>query len=359
MRLKEKDILLKLTELYSNAKPVSLRIFPRSSLVDTETKSDVKGLIKVENQKTFDVNFKVVSVATPNNLRTKAIVAQREKSKIKKSALLLFVASYIGGKQMDILKELKISWMDLCGNMRIEIPGEVFIEKTGSKNKYPDSVPIKKIFQGTSSLVSRALLLKPEGFKSQYEITDFINSCNGKITKATVSRVIKKLYDELLVEKLRSAIKVKDADALLDNLEKNYTLYSKIKSKYRYLIDNEQKFFATIRPSAEYAVCGFYAAKLKDLAITEQITIVVKNLDEFKQNIERYYNWQLEPDFEYGNLTVIENDEPGVWFNLQRKKADNIVDDIELYLELMNDKPRGPKIAEQLKENILGKFKNE
>jgi hypothetical protein len=62
------------------------------------------------------------------------------------------------------------------------------------------------------------------------------------------------------------------------------------------------------------------------------------------------------PDEEYGQVTFIETKNPCVWFNIQEETFNNIVDDLELYLEMENDKPRGPKIAKQLKERILEEF---
>jgi hypothetical protein len=55
----------------------------------------------------------------------------------------------------------------------------------------------------------------------------------------------------------------------------------------------------------------------------------------------------------FGQLDLIETKNPCVWFNLQGSKFSKVVDDIELYLEMMIDTPRGPKVAEMLKERIL------
>ncbi|MCD6394779.1 MAG: hypothetical protein J7M40_14905 [Planctomycetes bacterium] len=69
----------------------------------------------------------------------------------------LIVASYIGRKQSELLLKEGVSWIDLSGNMLIRVPPNIYIERSGKPNRYPDSAPIKKVFQGTSSLVSRAL----------------------------------------------------------------------------------------------------------------------------------------------------------------------------------------------------------
>jgi hypothetical protein len=63
----------------------------------------------------------------------------------------------------------------------------------------------------------------------------------------------------------------------------------------------------------------------------------------------------VTPDAEFGNVIITETNDPGVWFNPDWRIIDLVVDDIELYLEMMVDTPRGPKIAEQLKRRILQK----
>jgi hypothetical protein len=64
----------------------------------------------------------------------------------------------------------------------------------------------------------------------------------------------------------------------------------------------------------------------------------------------------ISRDEEFGQLCLIETKNPCVWFNLQRGPFENVVDDLELYLEMMIDTPRGPKIASILKDRILGEF---
>ena len=84
--------------------------------------------------------------------------------------------------------------------------------------------------------------------------------------------------------------------------------------------------------------------------------VVVRDLEQLRKRF-RSYSAILEPDSEFGNLIIIETNEPGIWFNIGYEKATMVVDDIELYLEMMVDKPRGPKIAEILKEKILEGFR--
>jgi hypothetical protein len=267
----------------------------------------------------------------------------------------LLIVPYMRPEQAKILQQEGISWIDLCGNMTIRAPDGIYIERTGKKNLFPDTSPIKKIFEGISSLVSRALLLKKESFRSLYEVVDFINGRGGNITLATVSKVLRSLEEELLVKKTDEGISAAKREILLDKLVEGYRNYTKRNKNeiYKFAVEDERKLFSLfLQQQVQYACCGFYAAKLKGLATTDRITVFIKSIDEAKKAMKLNI-LNVRPDAEFGQLDLIETKSPCVWFNLQRGRDYSIVDDIELYLEMIIDTPRGPKIAEILKERIL------
>jgi len=154
-----------------------------------------------------------------------------------------------------------------------------------------------------------------------------------------------------------SIITGRDAGRILDELLAGFKASNLRKKQKAFRFASEEFFQRTesiFGQDVKYVACGFYAAKLKGLAATDEITIYVTNIAEFRDQCSKSLV-PMEPDEEYGNIRVIENDDPGVWFNISGRPPQ--VDDIELYLEMMNDKPRGPKIAEQLKEKILEDFR--
>jgi hypothetical protein len=356
MRLTEEKIKNELFNSIDKYKPLIIKDLSQESVFsNTNIRADAAGTVCIENGPCFKALFEIVSIATPNNILIKSKML---KSTFNNSGQILFiVAPYISGKSAKILADEGISWIDLCGNMKVSVPGKVYIEKTGNKNEFPDTAPIKKIFEGISSLVSRALLLKPEGFKSQYELTDFINGRNANITNGTVSRVLKSLEDDILIRKEKSLIQAIDLGKLLDRLQEGYkkSTERKYRKIYKYSCENlESTFNNFFFNNIDYLACGFYAAKIKGLATTDQISIFVKTIDVIRDAINR--NWiTIEPDSEFGNFYIIETQEPGVWFNTKVEPNNRMIDDIELYLEMMNDIPRGPKVAEKLRGLILTK----
>jgi hypothetical protein len=350
MRITEKDIIKRLQESAEQYKPLIFMRFEEEFLSVREIRPDAIIEISMENGLSFKALVEIKTVANPKTLLLACKVLRDELNRINEPDLVpVVVAPYIGNRQSGILADEGVSWIDLSGNMRIQIPNRLYIERTGKPNKFPDTVPIRKIFQGTSSLVSRALLLKLDGFSSLYEITDFINSRNANITPSTVSKVLKSLEQELLVDKSKSLISARNPEKLLDRLTEGYigSTERKTRKAYKFAADNTRDlFFAFSNLRIDYAACGFYAAELKGLAVTNEITIFVKD-------IERVRKAGVPEDTTFSNLTIIETNEPDVWFNVSKQINNAVVDDIELYLEMMTATPRGPEIAKQIKQRIL------
>ena len=359
MRLKENEIISELTSQEDIFQPLMVKNVNIESSLTSGYKIDAIIEFSIQDGPSFNAAVELLSISTPKEISLKSKVLGNFDAEFKSKKLVpMIIAPYISKKESKLLIQEGISWIDLSGNMIVKISPNIYIERTGNPNKFPDTSPIKKIYEGTSSLVGRALLLNPEGYSSMYKIVDFINDRNAKITNATVSKVLRALEEELLVSRNESEIRIKKPEALLDNLAQGYSEYSRRRKdrKYKYDVVNINELTALLYESQiNYAYCGFYAAKRKGLGITDQITLFVQSIQDIKNAFKQNTN-MATPDEEYGQVTFIETKNPCVWFNIQKDPLNPIVDDLELYLEMVNDKPRGPKIANQLRERILGKF---
>lgn len=361
MRLTEKEVIQSVKRMGELYAPLKIKLIAEQISLPEGYRVSAVIEISIQNGPSFEAVVEIAPVATPQNIlkRARQLVDYLGQAK-KPNIVPLVIAPYIGAKQAQILSEKDISWIDLCGNMRITAPGKIYIERTGNKNKFPDTTPIKKIFEGTSSLVCRALLLRPEGFSSQYELVNFINSRNANITAGTVSRVLKSLEDDLLITKERSLISIIDNKRLLQSLADGYMNHVKRKERKSYRFSIQQPPCVSLWKNvnkSNYLACGFYAAQIKRLASTDEKTIFVKDILQARKE----FNF-LEPDAEFGNFKFIETNDVEIWFNSVEteltidstiKVSIPVVDDIELYLEMINDVPRGPRVAELLKERIL------
>jgi hypothetical protein len=358
MRLTEEEVIQSLKNMGDRYAPLFInRLAEHVSLPEGY---HVGAVIEfsIQDGPSFEAMVEIAPVSTPQSILRRAEQLADYFGKEKKSNRVpLVIAPYIGEKQAKILADKGISWIDLSGNMSVRVSKRIYIERSGKPNRFPDTAPIKKIFQGTSSLVSRALLLKPEGFTSLDKMIDFINKRNANITLSTVSKVLKRLDDELLINRSKSLISVANPEKLLESLTEGYknSTERKRRNTYRFVIEGiEQLSDGITAPRKDYLACGFYAAQIKGLAATDVKTIFVKDIEQFRRKAEK--KWvSVIPDAEFGNFIITETNDPGVWFNADYQITVSVIDDIELYLEMMIDTPRGPKIAEQLKRRILQK----
>ena len=356
MRLKENEIIEQLQREIDRYAPLTIKSIEREVQLTQGFRADAIIEFCIVDGPCFKALAEVKNVATPKTISLTANQLAVIQNRVNdKEMVPLLIVPYMGTEQAKTLQQEGISWIDLSGNMVIRVQSQVYIERTGRKNQFPDTSPIKKIFEGTSSLVSRALLLKKEPFRSLYEIVNFINERGGDITLSTVSKVLSSLEEGLLITKTGAGISVMNREKLLESILEGYISYAKRNENkiytYGFDIGFDISFFKSTK--VDFAACGFYAAKLKGLAATDRITIFVKSVNAAKKAFE----WSIvrvKPDAEFGQLDLIETSNSCVWFNLQEKPVYSVVDDIELYLEMMVDTPRGPKIAEILKERILG-----
>jgi len=362
MRFTEEQVIRSLKSAGDLHAPLAIRSLKEQvSLQGNQVDAVIE--FSIERGPSFEALAEIVPVATPKNILKKARQLADYLGIAKKPKMVpLVIAPYIGSKQAEILADRGISWIDLCGNMSVRVSNQIYIERTGKPNRFPDTAPIKKIFQGTSSLVSRALVLKPDGFESVNDIYNFINNRNANITLSTVSKVLKSLDEDLLIKKADSFISVTNQERLLERLVESYISSIRRRETRVYTFSIPQQRYVSMTRNvvkSNYLACGFYAASLKGLATTDEITILVRNMAQAREEFDF-----LEPDAEFGNVKFIETKNDEMWFNsvdtaLMLGSAINVsipvVDEMELYLEMMEASPRGPKIAEQLKLRILEK----
>lgn len=355
----ERQIIQRFQGLADQYAPLIIRSFTEQVVLSQEYRVDAIVEFSIQDGPSFEAMVEIAPVATPKNILEKSRLLEECDSKNGNSNQIpMIIAPYIGKKQAKILAGRGISWIDLSGNMSIRVSNQVYIERTGKSNCFPDTVPIKKIFQGTSALVSRALLLQPGGFISLEKMVDFINQRNANITLSTVSKVVKKLEDELLINRSKSLIAVADPEKLLERLAEGYKNSTERKRRNSYKFTIEDLAFWKL---SGCKICGevllaygFYAAQIKGLAATDMKTVFVKDIEQFRRKTESSLV-KVILDAEFGNFIITETNEPGAWFNADYGTRESVVDDIELYLEMTVDTPRGPKIAEQLKRRILQK----
>lgn len=272
-----------------------------------------------------------------------------DNSKSKKTYYPLIIAPYLSEDILELLIEREISGIDLSGNGAVVVPGKLFVYKTGGKNKFPASTPIKNVFAGVSSTVARVFLLKPE-YESVGEVVDEVSSRGSSASFSTVSKVLKSLEEYLIISK-NQGVRLIDGKRLLNSLTENYNppqisrrVIGKVsdvsvaleiirqtagKKKIRYARNEPSKF--TVMPSADGSPVKIYTDSINKL------------LSEIKFN---------ETD-RFPNIELIETEDPNVYFDLREDNGFYRTSPVEVYLELMGGGKREKESAENMKDGLL------
>jgi hypothetical protein len=155
--------------------------------------------------------------AKPLTLRLAAEQLNEVQVKFSRSRPLL-IAPYLSDVKLQELLAQGISALDFCGNCAITAPNELLVYRTGNPNRFPESHAIASAYRGDSSLVARALVLKPN-FESVTTLLAFIRNKSGSLTMGTISKTLQRLEEDLVVERPhRGAVRVLQMERILDGL---------------------------------------------------------------------------------------------------------------------------------------------
>ncbi|MDR1141347.1 MAG: hypothetical protein LBL62_06625 [Planctomycetaceae bacterium] len=141
---------------------------------------------------------------------------------------LMIYIPYIPNEAKQMLSDAEISGVDLCGNLLINIPGKIYIERLGNPNLFPSASSIRNIYRKNSSMVPRMFLLQPQ-FDSMTDLVVKLRQHKGHLTQPTVSKICQQLEENLIIKKQKgTAVNQKSLvliqpEKLLEQLEKNYT----------------------------------------------------------------------------------------------------------------------------------------
>ena len=134
----------------------------------------------------------------------------------------MLVVPYLSTEKIDEILSSGVSCIDLCGNGGVVAAGLFQVYRTGLPNKYPTKSSIRYAFRGDSSLVTRSFLLQPS-YTSVSDIQKFVASRGGSVVMSTVSKVLKRLEEELYIDRShKRSIRLIEPEALLTELQNEY-----------------------------------------------------------------------------------------------------------------------------------------
>src|SRR3954453_23953799 len=260
----------------------------------------------------------------------------------------IIITTYMSPESLAALADSGISGVDLCGNGVVVIPGEWFILRSGEKNRYPASTRIKSVYRGTSSLVARVFLSRPE-FARFTDIPAEIRRRGGSISAPTVSKVLKQLEEDLVVERVDQSFRVLDAARLLGRLVERYR--PQVESKVRGTFQDPTDGPAALRARAEAARTRLV---LRDEHIYVNAPVGDEVMTYYTESIPRVLDGSSfveEP--RYGDVELTQTSRQEVFFDAREERGGLCCSPLQIYLELANGGKREREIAESLRADLL------
>jgi hypothetical protein len=266
----------------------------------------------------------------------------------------LIIVPWLSEEQLLSLEKRKISGVDLSGNGVLIAPG-VSVFRSGSPNRFPASRTLKRVYAGTSSLVPRVFLLRPD-YGAVSEIRDEVVARGGKITLPTVSKALKQLEEDVIISKTKDGIRLLQADKLIERLRKNYQAPKTVEvQRCKIVSDGEVAALISkvaINTNSRLVLSGsssvdFYATMGREpMDIYYCTSIPWKELERLGAKIDK--------SSRFPNIEFRVTSEEYVYFDARLDDVGrSIASPIQTYLELSTSDKRGQETAQRLEEKIL------
>ena len=271
----------------------------------------------------------------------------------------MLLMPFLSAQQLMDLESQGISGIDLCGNGVVIVPGLMAIFRSGGKNRFPSSAPIKNIYRKNSSMVGRAFLARA-AYDSVQEILAEINRRNLLLNQwdkkpmglSTVSKSLKTLVDDLIVGR-EDGIRLLQPEKLLEKLSENLVPL-KIRERVRFKIPEqietlpEWLMTQSRKSGLPFTATGISSVgRFAVMQAGDMLSVYCPRIEPFLEGLSG-----SESD-RFPNLELIETDDETVYFDALEENGFWWASPVQVYLELMAGDKRDRTTAEQLEAYIL------
>lgn len=288
------------------------------------------------------------SRGTPREIEAALGQLRLRQVRVGEQLLPMLMTPYLSPAALDQLVTVRISGLDFSGNGVVIVPGQWFVYRSGAPNLFPASAPIKAVYAGASSLVGRVLLTAAE-FRTVTAVREAILQRGGRIAVSTVSKVLRSLEEDLVIER-EPRIKTIDRGKLLDRLADSYRT-PRISGRAQLKADLSSEFLRILARNAESSgsnIAGSGQALYALLPTSEQVLVVyTSSIPDVVRGTE------AERVQRFANLELRETDDQRIYFD-RRWESDFVwTSPVQTYLELSNGTERDRQAARPIREQIL------
>jgi hypothetical protein len=297
------------------------------------------------------------SLSTPKAFRNGLNLLKTES--LPKGYWPLLFLPFLGAQQLQELEQEQISGIDLCGNGVVVVPGKFAVFRSGERNRFSSSAPIKNIYRRNSSMVARVFLSCP-AYETVQEICSEIKRRNVLVDRwkrrpmslSTVSKSLKTLEDDLIIDR-KGMIRLLQPDKLLEKLSQDYVA-TNIKARIRLKVQAEgETLRQLLRRLSQELGLPIVAAGISSVgqyAVMQREDLLSVYCPRLGMLMERLSGSQTD---RFPDLELIEADDETVYFDAPEDAEFWWASPAQVYLELMVGDKRDRETAEQLRSLIL------
>ena len=259
----------------------------------------------------------------------------------------VIVVPYMSPGGADTAAAADVNWIDLSGNASLRAEGLRVLVR-GRPNAFPQVGRPPSPFAPRSARIARTLLLDPARWWRQKDLSQETGLDDG-----TVSRAVRRLADELLVERRDHELRPRDPGLLLDAWRDDYR-FTRHDIVVGHVSGNGMELAHTLADRlAEHAVhhafTGLPAAWAIDGFASFRLCTVYVEGDP-RQAADAV---GLRREERGANVQLVGPNDPGVFAGEQRQDELTCVSTAQVYLDLLHLPERAAGAAEHLREKRL------
>lgn len=343
----------------------------------------------VADSRPFDVRFdlesgtnkvrvyaEVKQSISPRQLENIAPWIARLKA-IEKDAAFAVISPALSQQAQAFCIEAGIDFLDLAGNISINVPGKFVLQRTGQRSKI--SIELAEgprevnVFSGRFSRVLRVLLQQPRTWTlteiaSELDrqsnanpivsgaTSDQLKDSNFRISLGSISKALASLEEQLLIRRRNSAALVPEPERLLKVWADKY------RERYRWRLRQSFRLKKPLGKNLNAISRLLREADLKPFAITGSAVaslrapfVDIETVDIFLPafSVAQPTTEQLPPATEGPEIRFIEPYDFGVFLYASIEDGIPVVSNIQAYLDLYAHGGRDQKQADYLFEKAI------
>ncbi|MDE2705418.1 MAG: type IV toxin-antitoxin system AbiEi family antitoxin, partial [Gemmatimonadota bacterium] len=153
---------------------------------------------------------------SPGHVATAIRQLEAFKGRFGYGVIPVLAVPYMGERAQALCAQAELCWLDLSGNARVVAPG-VFYQNLDNRNRFRRAGRPESAFGAKGARITRRLLMEPDRPVRQRRL-----ALSTGLNEGHTSRVVGKLVEAGLVERVKEGVRVVDAKALLAAWQDDY-----------------------------------------------------------------------------------------------------------------------------------------